>query len=212
VIEKKTHIVISYFPLLRERTMIESPTENQFKDLVESLPFHSAADGCLWVLEDGSPVPVLLFEDAKEIYDHMVEWSEKEPEKWFKLHLAEDQGWYGFGVFPNPEMSVARYKLTRLALYEQFVGADDEYTLFYQPLSFFSNGPEHTFGGVKKRFLRKKKTKVGFMQTSEFKSISDLHDMDAFEGKVLYLPEKLEIVKLSGKRSLEFFKSCGARD
>lgn len=79
------------------------------------------AVGCAWVMHDGCPVPVLVYDRGAEIYDHLVEWAEYDPPGWFKLYHAElpadanESPGYLVALQPRIDRSLERLNLARPA-------------------------------------------------------------------------------------------------
>lgn len=81
------YLIISYAPLIPltpNTASLKSEETNKLQKILENLR-QGSAKACLWVMKDDKPTPIFLIDQAKAIYEHLVAWSENEPEKWFQL-------------------------------------------------------------------------------------------------------------------------------
>jgi len=117
---------------------------------------------------------------AVEIAGHLSEWSEDKPGEWFALCFAERQGRYTAILFPNINQSIARFKVARIARYEEIVTAKD-YQVLFRPLCFVA-APRHMFSQVRCRIPDW--ASVGFLDTYDV-DLGKPHDID---------PERIKMV------------------
>lgn len=77
---------------------------------LETLPSGNAR-ACMWTLDDDLPGVIYLVEDAKEIAEHLKEWSEGKPGDWFSFHYMEKGEAYATALMPNFYKSAERWKI-----------------------------------------------------------------------------------------------------
>lgn len=158
------YVVVSYCPLLlppsgKATYSLDSGEANSITKHIDSLP-SGVARGCLWVNEDKRVAPVLLYEEAREIYEHLVIWSEKKPDDWFEYILVERGERYALAVFPRINKSIERWRIN-YHLYTGFpVHPKAEFSLLFKPLVFISQN-KGVFGQIKVKLG--KKIVLGFL-------------------------------------------------
>jgi hypothetical protein len=85
-------------------------------DVVES---NRDADACMWTYKEGMGfIPVLIYDDAKAIYDHLMWWCDGRPDKWFKIAIEVRGDQYAVTVIPNFKKSFERWKFARKEFHE----------------------------------------------------------------------------------------------
>jgi hypothetical protein len=107
-------ILISYIPLITGDPMgsLEVDKDNfaeRAMELVNNSPSGQAA-GCVWILDHNVPCPIFIYEDqAQERQEHLLHWTENQPEKWFSFaHRVTEHG-YGVVLMPDIEKSAQRH-------------------------------------------------------------------------------------------------------
>jgi len=170
-------VIFSYVPLLRGVPGIleageQTPLNRGNSDIMirgvqavlDSLP-EGAASGCIWALEDGVPSAIFIFDRADEIRDHLVEWSEGDPGKWFDVEVAELADRYGISLMPDLRKSVDRHFAARALRDGAFTPDPDGISLVLRPLHFASTpGPTSYFD---LRDAIGEEMKVGLLDSSE---------------------------------------------
>jgi hypothetical protein len=159
------YIVVSYCPLLMpsaDQKLTYDPESNKANSIIkyiDSLPSGNAK-GCLWVNEEKNVAPVFLYENAFEIYEHLVLWSEKEPEKWFEYVLVEKGDKYAIAVFPRVNKSIERWRMTYHLCTGFPIHPKAGFSLLFKPLTFISQN-KGVFGQIKVKLG--KKIVLGFL-------------------------------------------------
>lgn len=147
------YIIVSYYPLLRcFPGVITGPQDNDpFESLssfLESFPSGSA-EACLWATDDDNkPFPVLVLNRGREIADHFFEWSEDEPELWFKIGIGRMHGSYGLALMPNFSKSLDRHVAGLAIASGMAVPMPHDATILFSPIHFISDGPSETFASI----------------------------------------------------------------
>jgi hypothetical protein len=167
----ETLVCFSYFPLLRGTPgqTISIDGEADAKKLLEETlaKCHSGqAHACLWAMFDGVPTPVLVYEGAHEIADHLVEWAEGKPDEWFRIHFRERDGRYAIAIQPDLDRSIWRFRTAYFIAQGELLPPNVSIKVMFQPLTFIS-GVEHCFGRVRDQLPRH--LRVGFLNR---------HDLD----------------------------------
>lgn len=132
-------LVISYVPLLDPRDCIGTDGNIDLTLLKErSADIAYNIRACLWIKDDEGLLPVLIAPNATALFDHLMYWSEGEPEQWFKLYFTEVNDNYAISLHPIIDRTTERFKLRSL-LEQQEIVADEEITdVVYEPLVYVS--------------------------------------------------------------------------
>ncbi len=131
-------IILSYVPLLRgfgTNYLGKAEVESFAQDIdmvMEDLP-DGQAEACVWGQEDQLPIALLAMERAKEIVEHLREWSEGRPESWFHLLLRWRDDRYGMSLVPNLRKSSERWKIA-FQLQHGYPPAPDSEIFRWKPL------------------------------------------------------------------------------
>jgi hypothetical protein len=139
----KSWFLISYAPLTPVDTQLYESRETIEKMMPKLETSFSGEVGkayaCAWArTKDSGVMPVFVLDRAKEIYDHLVAWSEGRPEVWFKLYFYKTKKRYAIILFPEIEKSIARFKF-RMALGNvDYNEKDDKIEVICHPLLFTS--------------------------------------------------------------------------
>lgn len=143
--DQNTVLLFSYVPLLDQTQFSDvlSPNSEDLADLHAAVAeIHNCADGCLWMLDDQTVMPVLIIPQAREIYEHLMWWSEDEPAEWFHLQIdrrADDE--YVLAIVPNIERTVERWKTRWLATHSELIEDSSwQYTIVSLPLICHGHG------------------------------------------------------------------------
>ena len=159
-------VVVSYVPLLTGepgRTVaVGDPGITALLRQADDCP-SGHVEACLWLADGTDVMPIFMMEKAHAIADHLSEWAEGNPDEWFSLYFAERLGRYVATLFPNINRSITRFKVARIAFYEEVITARD-YSVLFRPLCFVS-GPKHVFGEVRDRLLDL--SSVGFVDSRD---------------------------------------------
>lgn len=110
-------LFVSYVPLLTDvKGLIWPPEEkdNLMQMLTEASQSYRI-EMVAWALEDyhskTRPYPVLIVPFARDICEHLLEWSGHKPEQYFTLVWRSNGQGYDLVLVPNFEKSVRRYHL-----------------------------------------------------------------------------------------------------
>jgi hypothetical protein len=107
---------------------------------------------------------VFVLEQADAIADHLLAWSEGQPQAWFALCIAERGDRFVAALVPNLTRSVERFTALHPATAPGPAGPGG-YDLLFRPL-FFVSQPKHTFRQV--RHLVGSPTRVGLLDAESF--------------------------------------------
>lgn len=158
--------IISYVPLLRpQKSFLSDPKElNDVMLKSEMIPAHAKAS--LWAMEEDIPTVYMIMDKAKEIADHLKEWSEDKPEKWFTFGILGKDERYAFALMPDVEQSVKRIRLAYQLQNGWPMPDNAKFQVFFAPLSFVSmtRGAYDTLEG---EIHRIKKVKTYLVQFDE---------------------------------------------
>jgi len=158
-------IVVSYVPLLMGEAGRTDLNPEEIGPLIDGAD--ATAKACVWLHDDEfGPVPVMLFEGARDIADHLKAWAEEKPEDWFKLVLAEHGDLYGLALMPNLDKGVERFRMAYQLRNGLPLPKDVKYQFLFKPLSFVSQ-PGHVFSHLRPEL--RQKTKVCLMDVADFK-------------------------------------------
>lgn len=104
-------LIISYVPLLRAAPGVLA--EMSGEKIVSLLDREAAvADGVVWMMDAlGSTWPAPIHRRAREVHQHLVEWSEGDPSTWFDLRVEVCGDEYALALVPRMERSVERFRV-----------------------------------------------------------------------------------------------------
>lgn len=91
--------------------------------------------GVLWVSDGDTPYPVFLMDRATEVANHLVAWMAGDTDR-FTIHIDQRGDGYAMLLLPDVNKSINRWKVARLAYYEEFVEGND-FSVFYIPLGVY---------------------------------------------------------------------------
>jgi hypothetical protein len=135
-------MLLSYMPLFDHRRLGLLPgaviDPERIKDM--DIPSDVHVEACLWTIDkqhDPIFAPVLVMERAKKVAYHLMEWTEGQPQGWFKIVITDNGSNYCVALFPNIDLSIERWKLGyRLSHDGQEPPKDYQYEVLFQPLAF----------------------------------------------------------------------------
>lgn len=145
-------LVLSYLPLFNVAPANYSLSENESDDFVKAVETSTnlaVGAGVMWIdSDDGKRLPILIFEEGDDIFEHLVTWSEDKPEDWFSFHIVElASGQVEFLVAPRFMKSIERHK-------RQFPDSDvDDCKVLFTPLQVRIDKSEQAAGYLES-FLR----------------------------------------------------------
>lgn len=126
---KEQDMVYGYIPLLDVDTYFEHQLPRDKIDYTAGEP-----KGLIWVLCNGLLSPVLVLDDAKRVYDHILEWSNQKPDEWFKLYRSKirngKENLFVVGLYPD------NYKTTDKV--SKIFDIDKIYKVMFKPIYIIS--------------------------------------------------------------------------
>jgi hypothetical protein len=168
--KKLVHYVVSYIPLLTgnagQTLDLEPSSMRAFSNMINALP-DGRAEAILWgVSPEGDPWPIFVLDEAEQIFNHIVDWSEGSPTSWFNFHILSREKDYAIALIPKVEKSVERYKLAWELKNGEPIAQGMDYQILYKGV-YFSSEP----GAVSTTFktvqpLLKPNVKIGFVERS----------------------------------------------
>jgi len=150
--EKLVVKLVSYIP------GIVAPHLVGIHDVEEMLPAMEVAlrdeipatvAGILWASADGRPSAILIMERAREIAEHLIAWSENEPQEWFDACFVEHAGKYAMALFPRVRRSIERWRVATALQTGIMPPEDVSVEVMFRPLAFSSQSGAQTFTRVK---------------------------------------------------------------
>ena len=149
-------VLVSYIPLFHpdQDDIFDVNVDNLTKRIENT--YDGAAKGCLWSkTEKGTLVPILVYEHAQEIFEHLQFWSENKPEEWFVCSIAQHQEAYGLALIPNFRKGVERFKVNYQLVHGYPVPSDTVYNFVFRPLHFISVHKDNHYAQIKNNFKDK---------------------------------------------------------
>lgn len=167
MVEPTNYVVISYWPLInidQPQIFNDKPIERIQEFLENSVEVH--IDGCMWLLdEDMNPVPVLIMEQAVEVYEHLMRWCEQKPSEWFSVCIRPlSDNRYVVCLVPNINKSIERFRLSCFLLRGYVPTGDAKFTVLYHALQFISEG-NTAYMGLKDKITPT--LSIGFVDTND---------------------------------------------
>jgi len=159
------YIVISYWPLIdiSKPVIFDNPAVDMPKFL-ENTPQIDIIS-CIWVMDDGKPIPVLITDRAKDIRNHMLEWCDQDPVPWFRLSIKEtENNGYVLIIYPDIMNSIKRFKLTCFLTHGFVPPETAKFQIIFSPIRFFC-ASNQTYLGIKS--LLGDRIKVGFLDAKD---------------------------------------------
>ena len=148
-----TAIIFSYFPMICKHlaklpAITNDPSMDkvyEMADLASDSVEMASAIGCMWVHdEEDGMAPVLIMDNARELYTDLTMWAEGDHAKWFTLDWCKNEERYALAIVPKFEQTVKRFKL-RLLIEREEIIQDAKYSVLFQPIRFFSAKPSQMF-------------------------------------------------------------------
>lgn len=142
-------IIVSYVPLLVGDPIATFDPEDavELSRHIDALP-DGAADGCVWLTDDGAPCPVFIMPMAEVIASHFDAWSEGAPAEWFDLCIKSRDEKYAMVLMPRFQKSIERFGVAYQLRTGYPVPPDSHHNIIFKPLRF-STGSSATFGGMR---------------------------------------------------------------
>jgi len=130
-------VMLGYMPLLYPNSsMIVSSIEDVEKIL--STYQQPNIYGCAWAKNDNETMLLFVTNGlSKELYDHILWYSENNPTDWFTISYKLKGKGYNIGLFPNVANNCDRYRKNYKFIYGKELFAKDIKVIF-QPLITFS--------------------------------------------------------------------------
>lgn len=147
-------LFISYVPLLSDPIGMTTPLDK--KETIMEMLLDASKEYVIqqvaWVPEsDGKAHPTLILPHAKKIRDHMLEWSDRDPKRYFTLVWQSfEQGGYTLVILPDFERSARRFH-TRKGVKAELTIVGHVFTYYVKESdsfnsSFLSNRKDITIG------------------------------------------------------------------
>lgn len=178
-------LLISYFPLIDtsrltpgEQIQLQNGDNKELENLTHWLAngVSGRAEGTLWVHypfdKPTSIIPVLIYERAQEIAEHLHNWSEGELARRFTLHFNFYDDGYCMFLMPDVKESIKRYKLARLMYFEDASTTTEDYQILFEPLGMLCKTPGV---GTQIRDRISNPTHIGFINKADI----DPHNLPA---------------------------------
>jgi hypothetical protein len=135
------YLVISFIPLLRATPgQILEMGGDDLERILDTASDLGHVHAIIWGLDDaGASWPVLVIDRAREIVDHLLEWSESNPAEWFEIHVEESSSEYTLALVPRMDMSIERFRAARLLFAGEVLPPDARFRVISCPIVF--SGP-----------------------------------------------------------------------
>lgn len=171
---KPEKLFISYVPLLGGSTGIIKPLEEKQRvlDMLLEASQEYVIDRVEWAQTENGTIPVLILPYAKEIQNHMLEWSDYKPKQYFSLVWnSTKSGELSIILLPNFGKAVRRYS--------NKYANKDLLMILGHIFTFYTESCE---GFRREIFSEKNSIEVGFSATS-------MEDFVSMEMKVCHITE-----------------------
>lgn len=143
---KNRRLCVGYVPLLNVKcTQDVGPTQLlELHRKVDDPERIGDADALLWDQHGGDITPVLAINNAWAVIEHLLEWSDDQPSRWFKLYNPIVPGGRpAIILFPDPERTLSRFNIVS----NQGWRIDDT-TIICRPLRYVAKKPIRMHGAV----------------------------------------------------------------
>lgn len=98
-----TMMMISYIPLFYGANSVFDINDEICRMLLNTIDITNVEiKACGWLSNGNTMQPVFIADKAKEIYDHMIWWSDGSPNEWFSLVVSKTN--YGYHALLVPNM------------------------------------------------------------------------------------------------------------
>ena len=155
-------IVVSYVPFFSASSL------NHLEDL-RNPNYEVDVLACTWNESDDGLVLCMHVNKAIELCDHMHEWAENEPQKWFSVHLKVSDGVYSLAIIPNLRKTLERFRM----LYQLRTGYPFPLS---RPISFYFKPIK--FSGTRQLSINRSKVNVVFEDVSSLKRTTVMRNLD----------------------------------
>jgi len=133
-------VIISYIPGMRaNKHFIDNKEDLASLSSTVDAENMGEAKGCAWTVTGNRAEANLIMKDAALVAEHMAEWTEGEPEKWFHLMHTKKNGMYSFALFPDVKKSIERTKINyQLQNGGWPIQTAEKMSIFFRPIMFVS--------------------------------------------------------------------------
>jgi hypothetical protein len=170
--DNKRITLMSYMPLVYGTgAIVDNLNVDEFSEMIAQVAEErrGTAKACLWIGTEDGVCPVLVYENAAEIADHLLLWCEDKPEKWFIVHIAKYGDGYKIILAPDLDQSIARWKYHHDDISHKY--DKKEFLLITSPLRFMA---EHSDLYSKiKDLIPAGATKIGIMDIEDLNRVED---------------------------------------
>lgn len=178
---KFTAVVVSYVPLLRGEAGRSDLDMKELELLIGEAD--GTAKACVWLHDsETGPTPVLLFDGARELAEHLREWAEDKPEEWFRLVLGQHGDLYGLALIPVLEKGVERFRMAYQLRNGLPIPKDASFQCIFKPLQFTSL-PGNIFDKIRPELQAR--TNVCLMDMADYHgpdtNFDDVHILGVFD-------------------------------
>jgi hypothetical protein len=130
--KESTILIFGYTPLMQTQFMSTKSSGVNIGKAIEKWHSFSVPEtyGCVWVSYKNKISPVFLIDRAKEVYDHLISWTENSPQDWFTFSLREFEDGYAICLMPNASKSIKRFKQNHELMYDEEIKIEKAHVLF----------------------------------------------------------------------------------
>jgi hypothetical protein len=152
--------------------------------------------------EQSGTFPLFVMSRAKEIYEHILFWSDNSPEKWFSLVVGDTPTHYTITLWPDTYKSYQRWKF-RASVEHGIVVPDNPQIL---TIPFHFNGPLGGNWERAKPYLGMTAS-VGFVDTEDFNIRAPLDSFDKwYELRNIPVADAATTIQI-----INYFNAIGSR-
>lgn len=130
-------VVYSYFPLLDNPAFIDDPSPERHQEIMDKYP-SGRSNYCLWTTYESMPLVALAYENAEEIYDHLMRFSKNQPSDYFNIEMSFAEYGYAVGLVPDLKHNIEMNNKLRMMMGKMPVTRDVKF--LYSPLHFYHFG------------------------------------------------------------------------
>lgn len=174
------NFLYGYIPLLDKN--IYSPNQIPREDIDLNVADPS---GLIWVTVNDTISPVFVVKNAKDVFEHILDWSDGKPHEWFKLYhsgIKKKKNFaYYVGLFPDIYKTWDRLKLVFKDLEKMHIA--------FHPISIFIEDKESYSNIVSQNV---KKTSVLFIDSDAINNPDDV-DVNDIQG-LFYHINNIDVV------------------
>jgi hypothetical protein len=170
---KQPQVLFSYVPLFDYKKAYKNPAKAM--EIVAKAKSPNVA-ATIWAIENEQASPILVMDNAKELANHMTEWSDNKPEDWFKLIYGDDgKNFYQICIMADMDKSKVRYNIKALHARTQPLG--DNFTVITKPITFTSKSITQHYNDLYKNLQSQTKVKICFYEKKDMKTSTDINKM-----------------------------------